>query len=92
MFYPSLISKILLKDGSEVNIDYYNSSATALVGNCILFNRMNSRILTDPGLYIKIKPLDTWTVNGNDIRCEVQEVSDTPIQTSATEYLSLIHI
>ena len=46
VFYPSLISKILLKDGSEVNIDYYNSSATALVGNCILFNRMNSRILT----------------------------------------------
>lgn len=87
VFYPSLISKILLKDGSEVNIDYYNSSATALVGNCILFNRMNSRILTDPGLYIKIKPLDTWTVNGNDIRCEVQEVSDTPIQTSATEYV-----
>lgn len=85
VFHPSLVAKILLSDNSEVNIDHYNSSATALVGNCVLFNRMNSRVLADPGLYIKIKPLDTWTVNGADIRCEVMNVSEMPLQTSDTE-------
>lgn len=87
VFHPSLTAKILLSDNSEVNIDHYNSSATALVGNCVLFNRMNSRVLADPGLYIKIKPLDDWTVNGADIRCEVMNVSEMPLQTSDTEYV-----
>lgn len=87
VFHPSLAAKILLSDKSEVNIDYYNSSATAIVGNCVLFNRMNSRVLADPGLYVKIKPLDNWTVNGADIRCEVMNVSEMPLQTSDTEYV-----
>lgn len=85
VFNPSLNSTIILKDKSTVDIDYYNSSATSISGNCVLFNRLNSRTLTDTGKYIKIKPLSAWTVNGNDIKCEVLEISDAPLQTSQTE-------
>lgn len=85
VFYPSLDARIVTNDGSEVKIDYYNSIADGIRGNCVLFNRMNSRELTEPGKYIKIKTLNTWTVNGEDIQCEVLEISDSPLQTSQTE-------
>lgn len=85
VFYPSLDSNIILKDGSSVKIDYYNSAATFISGNCVLFNHLNSRTLTEPGKYIKVKPLSGWTVNGDDIKCEVLEISDDPLQTSQTE-------
>jgi len=87
VFAPSLDSKINLPDGSEIKIDFFNSNALGLTGECVLFNRLNSRVLSDPGKYIKIKPETKWTLNGPDIRCEVLEISDSPLQTSQTEYV-----
>ena len=85
VFYPSLNANVILKDGSTVKIDYYNSAVTFISGNCVLFNHLNSRTLTEQGKYIKIKPLSRWKVKGDDIKCEVLEISDVPLQTSQTE-------
>ena len=86
-FAPQLDARINLLDGSEVKIDFFNSNALALNGECVLFNRMNARVLSDAGKYIKIKPNTNWTLNGSDIECEVLEISDSPLQTSQTEYV-----
>ena len=85
VFFPQLEAKIILADGSTAQIEYYNSSASGIWSDCTLFNTLNSRTLVDEGLYIKIKPLDIWTVNGDDIKCQVLEVSESPLQTSQTE-------
>ena len=87
VFYPQLDAAIVLPDGSTIKIDHYNSLVAGLVGDCILFNRMNSRVLVEAGKYIKIKPLAKWTVNGDDVPCTVLEIADTPLQTSQTEYV-----
>ncbi|MEG2674303.1 MAG: phosphodiester glycosidase family protein [Muribaculaceae bacterium] len=88
VFQPNnIVCKAIAPDNTEVGIDYYNSSATWLNGDCILFNRMNSLTLTTEGKYIKIQPQATWTVNGADIPCKVLEISETPLQTSPTEYV-----
>lgn len=87
VFYPQLDAAIVLPDGSAIKIDHYNSLVAGLVGDCILFNRMNSRVLAEAGKYIKIKPLTKWTVNGDDVPCTVLEIADTPLQTSQTEYV-----
>ncbi|BEH00101.1 phosphodiester glycosidase family protein [Bacteroides sedimenti] len=87
VFAPNLDAKVNLTDGSSVKIDFFNSQALGLTGDCILFNRLNALTLTESGKYIKIKPLSKWTLNGPDIDCEVLEVSDSPLQTSQTEYV-----
>ena len=87
VFNPLLNAKVMLPDASELKIDFFNSSADGLAGDCILFNRFNARQLTDAGKYIKLSPKGAWTVNGDDIPCEVLEISDSPIQSSQTEYV-----
>lgn len=87
VFNPLLNAKVILPDASELKIDFFNSSADGLAGDCILFNRFNARQLTDAGKYIKLSPKGAWTVNGDDIPCEVLEISDIPIQSSQTEYI-----
>lgn len=79
--------KVIAPDGTSTTIDKYNSAATGLQGDCILFNRMNATTLTEGGTYIKIKPQGEWLVNGPNIPCEVLAISTTPLQTSATEYV-----
>lgn len=85
VFYPKLEGNVVLKDGSKVKIDFFNSSATSMPGNCILFNSLNARNLSGEGLYIQLKPKGKWLLNSNDISCEVIAVSTAPLQTSATE-------
>ena len=84
VFYPQLAATVNLPDGSTPKFEFFNSSATTMPGNCFLFNQLNSRTLTEDGLYIKLKPLSRWLVNGEDIMCDVLEVSNTPMQTSST--------
>ena len=57
----------------------------AINGDCVFFNHLNSRKLTDPGKYIKVQPQSEWIVNGPDIPCKIIEISDSPLQTSKTE-------
>jgi len=87
VFNPSLDAKIILADKSTVKIDYYNRAADWMSGDCILFNRFNAMTLTEAGRYIKISPKGEWTLNGSDIPCEVVEISDTPLQSSASGYV-----
>ncbi len=88
VFNPNNIEcKAITPDGTSVAIDSYNASAQYLTGDCILFNKMNSLNLTEAGLYIKIQPQAEWLVNGADIPCKVTEISTTPLQTSATDYV-----
>lgn len=90
VFHPSLDANIILPDESKIKIDHFNAQAGGLVGECILFNRFNAYNLTESGKYIKIKPEGEWTVNGDDISCEVLEISDSPIQSTKTEYVILL--
>lgn len=85
IFYPVLDTKVIAADGTEVTIDRYNSAATVLEGDCVFFNTLNGLQLTEAGRYIKVKALQPWVVNGDDIPCEVLEISDSPLQTSDTE-------
>ena len=85
IFYPVLDHEMIAADGTEVTIDRYNSAATVLEGDCVFFNTLNGLQLTEAGRYIKVKALQPWVVNGDDIPCEVLEISDSPLQTSDTE-------
>lgn len=88
VFWPNNIeTKVISPDNTEVNIDMFNASAAGIEGDCVLFNRLNATTLTQPGRYIKLKPLAEWTVNGADIPCEVLEISDSPIQSTKSEYV-----
>ncbi len=83
VFYPAdMDNHLTAPDGTTVVIDFFNSSAWGTEGDCVYFNSLNSRTLSDEGLYISVKALDEWVVNGNDIRCKVLEVSENPLQTS----------
>lgn len=85
--HPVLDAEIILPDMTSVKIDRFNRAANEFVGECILFNRFNSMQLTDAGKYIKIAPQGSWTVNGADIPCKVLEIADSPLQSSASEYV-----
>lgn len=79
--------KVTTPDNTSVEIDYYNQQALQIDGDCVLYNRFNATTLSQSGKYIKIIPQGEWTVNGADIPCKVTEISDSPLQTSATEYV-----
>ena len=86
--HSAVETKITADNGLSLDISCYNSDAiTPLTGNCILFNRMNSRTLVDEGKYIALQPLGEWSVNGAPIPCKVLEVSDSPIQTADGRYV-----
>ena len=85
IFAPNFKGKIITADKTVVDIDMFNSSAVYLNGSCIFFNHLNGLQLTAAGKYIKVKPLAKWVVNGPNIPCEILEISDQPLQTSATE-------
>jgi len=87
VFNSGLDAKITLPDRTTVKIDHYNRAADWISGDCILFNRFNSMTLTNEGKYIKIAPKGEWTINGPDIPCQVVGISETPQQSSASEYI-----
>ncbi len=82
VFYPSLDAHIATADGTTVEIDFFNSAAYGLSGDCILFNRLNGLTLGEDGNYISLEPLDPWRVNGAPVRCRVKEISASPLQTT----------
>ena len=90
VFHPVLDANIVLPDNSKVKIDMFNCAADGIQGNCILFNRFNATKLTAEGKYLKIRPKGKWTVNGDNIPCEVLEMSTTPLQTSDIEYIIFV--
>lgn len=85
IFAPNFKGQVITADKTVVDIDMFNSSAVYLNGSCIFFNHLNGLQLTAAGKYIKVKPLAKWVVNGPNIPCEILEISDQPLQTSATE-------
>lgn len=88
VFNPNGMScYVTAADGTIVDIYQYNRAATVLYGDAVLFNRFNSMTLTDDGLYVKFRAKGEWTVNGADIPCEVLEVSESPLQTTQTDYV-----
>ncbi len=87
VFHSSLDARVILPDQSFVKIDRFNRAADAMLGDCILFNRFNSMELVDAGKYIKIAPQGQWAVNGEDVSCLVTQISDAPLQSSASEYV-----
>lgn len=87
VFNAELDAHVTTPDGTTVVIDYYNALNGGLYGDCVLYNRFNSKTLVEEGRYVSLRPLDRWLVNGDDIQCEVLEVSDQPIQTSADVYV-----
>ncbi|MBO5053690.1 MAG: phosphodiester glycosidase family protein [Muribaculaceae bacterium] len=74
-------------DNTTVNIDYYNALNGGIYGDCVLYNRFNSKQLVEDGRYISLQPLDTWIINGDDIKCRVIDISDSPIQSSSDTYV-----
>jgi len=83
VFYPAMDSYVTAPDGTRVDIDYYNALYGGVYGDCVLYNRMNSKTLTEEGHYIALQPMDKWTVNGDPIRCRVLEISDSPLNTTS---------
>ncbi len=83
VFYPNMDTYVTTADGVQVGIDYYNAFNGGLYGDCILYNRFNSKTLTEEGRYIGLQPLDKWTVNGDPVRCKVTKVGSEPLATSA---------
>lgn len=90
IFYPVLSSSVILPDASKIGIDCFNSTAGGIEGDCVFFNRMNGKTLSEAGKYVKVLPKAEWVVNGPDVPCEVLEISDTPLQTSASECIILL--
>ncbi len=84
---PVLNCHVILPDESQVRIDFFNQHETGFSGNCVLFNRFNGKALTLAGKYILIKPQGKWLINGEDIPCEVLNISDLPIQNTKEEYV-----
>lgn len=83
VFYPNLDAFVTTPDGTSVVIDYYNALVGAVYGDCVLYNRFNSKTLTEQGTYVSLTPIDPWIVNGNPIRCTVNSVGTTPVQTTS---------
>lgn len=82
------ISPYVVIGDEKVYIDFYNRSADAFYGSCVLFNMFNASTLTDAGRYIALQPIDTWAVNRPEgTRCRVTAISDEPIQTTADTYV-----
>lgn len=88
VFWPNnFVAKAIAPDNTEVVIERFNAAAGGVETDCVLFNRMNASTLSAQGKYIKILPQAEWTVNGADIPCKVLEISDSPLQTTKTEYV-----
>lgn len=93
VFYPELDAFVTAPDGTSVVIDYFNSHYGGVSGDCLLYNRMNGKELTEEGRYFALKPLDKWAVNGDPVRCVVTEVSNSPLATNpdGSQHVLFLH-
>lgn len=90
VFNPnSMVCQAITENGTIVSIDRFNTTSLGVESgqDCVLFNRFNATTLDMDGLYIKIQAQAEWTVNGDDVPCQVLEISEIPIQTTANEYV-----
>lgn len=92
VFYPSLDTRIAAQDGTSVEIDYYNALNGGIYGDCVFYNHLNSKQLSEPGTYITLRPLDPWTVNGEPVRCEVLSAGSQACQTSADGSVCVLYL
>lgn len=88
-FHGILDAQVVLPDKSTIAIDFFNSESGNLNTSkeCYLFNRFNARTLTNKGTYVSIIPQKSWIVNGESVPCNIESISETPLQTSATRYV-----
>lgn len=85
---PRQESDIIFADNSKMRIDYFNSGYQGAGGQeCILFNKYNSLTLSKSGFYVQVTPQKELLINGEPAPCLVKEVSESPLQTSATDYV-----
>ena len=89
VFPPCYEAKVICPDQTEIKIDNVNESAYGIQSyrNCVLFNTYSSLTLTTEGLYAKLEPQGEWIINGEPTACEVLEVSDSPLQTSESDFV-----
>ena len=92
VFYPSLDAHVTAPDGTSVEIDYYNALNGDIYGDCVLYNRFNSKTLTEAGTYVALRPLDSWRVNGQPVKCEVLSIGTEPVQTKADGTLYALYL
>lgn len=92
VFYPTLDAFVTTADGTSVVIDYYNSPEGGITGDCVLFNRMNAKTLTEDGTYVSLTPIDRWLVNGEPIRCKVNSVGTSPVQTTSDGQMCTLYL
>ena len=91
IFKPDrMICRATAPYGTFVDIDNYNAGSWGFDGDCFLLNRLNAKTVDVAGLYIKLAPQAEWLVNGKDIPCKVLEITETPVQSSKTEYVLVV--
>ncbi|MGL4332171.1 MAG: phosphodiester glycosidase family protein [Bacteroidales bacterium] len=85
---PRQESEVIFADKSKTRIDYFNSGYSGPgEQECILFNKYNSLTLSKAGFYVQVIPQSELLINGQPTPCVVKEISDLPLQTSATDYV-----
>lgn len=89
VFKPITKVSLIFPDKGTMKVDFVNYHAAGIGGaeQCILFNQYNGLELTKAGYYVKVIPQSEFTINGEPTACLVKEMSDTPMQTSKTEYI-----
>jgi len=85
---PKQESQVIFADDTKMKIDFFNAGYTGPGSEqCFLFNKYNSLTLTKEGFYVKIRPQGEFLINGEPVGCEVLEISDSPLQTSDSDYV-----
>lgn len=87
VFFPVPQCTASLSTGETVTIDQFNWGVNLCNGDCVLFTNLNTLTLDAEGRYIKLRPLGEWIINGEPTECEVIEDSNSPLQTSDTEFV-----
>ena len=87
VFFPVPQCSASLPTGESVAIDQFNWGIGYTNGDCVLFTNLNALTLDAEGRYIKLRPLGDWIINGEPTACEVLEVSDSPLQTSESDFV-----
>lgn len=87
VFFPVPQCSASLPTGESVAIDQFNWGVGYTNGDCVLFTNLNALTLDAEGRYIRLRPLGDWIINGEPTACEVLEVSDSPLQTSESDFV-----
>ena len=87
VFYPVPQCTASLPTGETVTFDRFNWGENRREGDCVLFTNLNALTLDAEGRYIKLRPHGEWIINGEPTVCEVIEDSNSPLQTSDTDFV-----